>query len=190
MVQDRKSKKYNLEYSTLLIETIKSGSLKSARYLIERGADVNVQNSQGVTPLMFAVAVNADVKFLKFLISHNADTRHKDMSGNTPLTGAVAMGRDKAVEVLLDAGADPDEASSKGYTPVMIAVMTNNERIFSMLMKAGADIYKPHPKGWTVFNLLNTQTAPGIRAVLEKMKPRQKAADKRRIEFPGGDITH
>ena len=188
MVLDRKTKKYRLETSTLLIETIKCKQAEAAKYLVKHGADVNRQNSLGVTPLMFAIMAFDDTDLMEFLIDHKAKIEHKDMTGNTPLSGAVAMGKKAAVKVLLDKGADPDEATSKGYTPVMIAVMANRPEILKMLLNAGADINKPHPKKWTVFQLDQRQMSPEIRGILAQLAPEKPEKKKQRTSFPGVDV--
>ena len=190
MIQDPRTKKYRQEYSNLLIETIKMKKKESAEHLIEKGAKVNSQNSQGVSPLMFAIAMLPDEDFIKYLIKHKADVNHKDMQGNTPLSGAIAMRRNKIVQILLDSGADPDDATSKGLTPIMIAVLSNNLQALNMLLKAGADINKPHPKGWTVFQLDRQRMSPEIRAILKKLEPPKEPSKPRTLSINGVDVIH
>jgi hypothetical protein len=190
MIQDPKTKKYVLQNSTILIEVIKSKRPDIAKFLVNHGADVNKQNSQGVTPLMFSVMAFNDTDLLEFLLKHKANLSHKDMAGNTPLSGAVAMGKLKAVKTLLENGADPDEATSKGFTPVMIAVLSNRAEILKLLLNAGADINKPHPKGWTVFELDRSRMAPEIRATLSRLAPETPKKRKGKVSFPGVDVIH
>jgi ankyrin repeat protein len=162
-----------------------------AVFLIENGADVNQQNSEGVSPLMFAIMWTPDPKFIDFLIKHKAKLEHKDISGNTPLSGAVAMGRKDVVKGLLNSGADPNEANSKGYTPVMIAVMTNKAEILTMLLGAGADITRPHPKGWTVFQLSQKNMTPAVREIINAYAPKKPVQKKKKqtIGFPNVQIV-
>jgi hypothetical protein len=188
MIQDPKTKKYVLQRSTILIETIKCRQADVAKFLVNHGADVNKQNSQGVTPLMFSVMAFDNTDLLEFLLKHKAKLAHKDMAGNTPLSGAVAMAKVDAVKVLLENGADPDEATSKGFTPVMIAVLANRPAILKILLNAGADINKPHPKGWTVFQLDRSRMAPEIRSTLSRLAPEKPKKKKQRTSFPGVDI--
>ena len=191
MVKDRKTGRFRLETSNLLIETIKSKRPDVAVFLIENGSDVNQQNSEGVSPLMFAIMWTPDPKFIDFLIKHKAKLEHKDISGNTPLSGAVAMGRKDVVKVLLNSGADPNEANSKGYTPVMIAVMTNKAEILTMLLGAGADITRPHPKGWTVFQLSQKKMTPAVREIINAYAPKKPVQKKKKqtIGFPDVQIV-
>ena len=188
MVMNPKTKKHSLQTSTLLIEVIKKRKTQSIKHLVKSGADVNAQNSEGVTPLMFTLTYYpSDTEIMEFLIENKAKIKHQDIQGNSTLSGAVALGRKDAVKILLDKGVDPDDATSKGYTPVMIAVMANQLEILKILLNAGADINKPHPKGWTVFQLDPSQLRPEIREILAKLKPEKK---KQGISFPSGvDIT-
>ena len=189
MVMNPKTKKYKLKSSTLLMETIKCRQFKVAEYLVKQGADVNKENSDGVTPIMTAIILSDDTEFLEFLLKHKAKIEHVDLLGNTPLSGAVAVGRKKSVKVLLNNGVDPNVATKKGYTPVMIAVLANRVEIFQMLLDAGAEIGKPHPKGWTVFNLLNQRAMdPRIRKILTSLAPEKPKKKKQRTSFPGVDI--
>ena len=55
-----------------------------ARLLIENGADVNIQNIYGWTPL-FLVATNGRLDIINLLIEFKADPFIKDDEGRTPL---------------------------------------------------------------------------------------------------------
>jgi len=67
------------------------------RYLISKGADVNVHSNGGNTPLHVA-AINpyADAEILRLLISKGADVNAKNGAGKTPLDFA-AMNRNKSM---------------------------------------------------------------------------------------------
>ncbi len=149
MVLNSKTKKHKLKSSTLLMETIKCRQPKIAEYLVEQGADVNKENSDGVTPLMLSIMLSDDTELLKFLIKHKAKIEHIDLVGNTPLSGAVALGRKAAVKVLLNNGADPNVATQKGYTPLIIAMMSSRVDIMQILLDAGANPDDANPKGYT-----------------------------------------
>ena len=55
-----------------------------AQALVEAGADVNLANSQGTTPLM-AAAKKGDVDLLRDLLTHGADRNAKDKKGRIAL---------------------------------------------------------------------------------------------------------
>ncbi len=192
MVMNPRTKKHSLQYSTLLIETIKHKTLKSTEHLVKSGANVNAQNSKGVTPLMFAIICFPDnTDMLEFLIKNRAKIYHQDMEGNTPLSGAIALRRKEAVKILLQNKANPNDATSKGYTPLMIAIQANNPEIFKMLLDAGADINKRFPKtrrvpkGWTVFQLDRSQMHKEIREILQRLQPARKKPKKQQYSGHG-----
>lgn len=62
------------------------------QFLIEKGADVNVKTSGGVTPLHYAATVNyADkdyLRYFKILLDNGADVNIRDVTGQTPLKQA------------------------------------------------------------------------------------------------------
>jgi ankyrin repeat protein len=67
------------------------------RYLISKGADVNVHASGGNTPLhVAAINPHADAEILRLLIANGADVNAKNGAGRTPLDFA-AMNRNKSM---------------------------------------------------------------------------------------------
>ena len=74
------------EYNeTLLHEVAKSGDIETAKYLIEKGANVNAIDLEGETALMYAVRSN-NKKMVKLLNDANADGFAKDFSGRDIFT--------------------------------------------------------------------------------------------------------
>lgn len=87
-------------------------------YLIEKGADVEIQNEDGVTPLHLA----AFTKTALILLEHGADINQKDNRGNTPLHAAVIAGEEhrEMIKFLIDNGADASIINHEGKTPLDI----------------------------------------------------------------------
>jgi ankyrin repeat protein len=79
------------------------------RFLLEHGADPDIRDDQGTTPLMLAVTQNAPAS-VDALIDHHADVNLPNDRGETPLIRAVQMRNLALVRTLLEAGADPDQA--------------------------------------------------------------------------------
>lgn len=80
--------------------------------LIGRGADVNVQNNKGMTPLMCLAG------------SHVGPHKYKY----------------RCVEYLLKAGADVNAQDSEGKTALMYASIKGNPAVIKVLLRAGANI--------------------------------------------------
>lgn len=73
------------------------------RYLLESGADPNIQDKSGKTALMHACMERAGMEVLSLLLSSGADPSLEDHSGSSALVYAVNSGDKDALRVLLDA---------------------------------------------------------------------------------------
>lgn len=92
--------------------------------LLRAGADVNAANRSGITPLMTAIAFDAEsTKILERLLDAGAMVNARDAGGQTPLMHAAHFGRRAAAEILLARGADPTIRDELGRTA---AAMTGN----------------------------------------------------------------
>lgn len=86
-------------------QQIKNNLIQTARILLEQGADPNIADKLGRTPLHRLAGV-AEPKLLKLLIEHGADPQRKDNSNETPLEEAIFYNDDpEATEVFLKHGA-------------------------------------------------------------------------------------
>ena len=79
------------------------------RFLLQKKANPNVQDSRGNTPLMIAVATGF-FEGVSILVTYKANVNLPNASGETPLIRAVQLRNADIVRALLDAGADPDRA--------------------------------------------------------------------------------
>ena len=93
-----------------------------ARWLIERGADVNAaaQNAARVAPLHAAAAVR-DRETMRLLLARGADPDAPQQMDYTPLHGAASRGDIEMGEMLLAAGAQRDARGTDGLTPADVA---------------------------------------------------------------------
>ena len=80
----------------------KDGSV--LRVLLEHGADINVQDDDGWTPLHRA-SYDGALEVVRVLLEHGADVEVKGEDGMTALQEAADYGRDKVVELLREHGA-------------------------------------------------------------------------------------
>jgi len=60
----------------------------TAKFLIEKGAKVNVQDKYGNTPLIFALQSNPEYETIKYMLKVGADPNAKNKFGSTPLSTA------------------------------------------------------------------------------------------------------
>ncbi len=79
------------------------------RFLISRGAAINVQDARGNTPLLLAVNGSCQ-DCIDTLLARRANVNLGNASGETPLIRAVQLRNLALAELLLKAGANPDQA--------------------------------------------------------------------------------
>lgn len=154
--------------SARLMDAAFRGETAAVRALLDEGADANVKNEAGATPLMRAV-YHIDTAAL--LLDRGANVNAKSDDGRTPLLIAAGLSDAAAiVKLLLDRGADPS-ATAPGLvgptTPLTEAAYAGNETVFRLLLDRGADVKRagPGPLGLA----FRAQCMGCVEAVLGKM---------------------
>jgi uncharacterized protein len=85
-------------------------------YLLQKGANPNLADKQGTTPLMLATQLNF-IDGIDWLVKKNAQVDQTNRAGETALILAVQLRNSEAVRTLLKAGANPDKRDSRaGYS--------------------------------------------------------------------------
>jgi len=77
-------------------------------YLLARGADPNLRNERGETPLLIASSLGS-TDMIETLVKHGANVNMGNASGETALIRAVQRRDTTMVRSLIDLGADPDQ---------------------------------------------------------------------------------
>ena len=109
------------------------------RELLERGADPNVRNFRGETPLHRAAIRNPDLDVSRTLIDAGADVNAQDEKGATPLHCAAHNPSTGRAHLLIEAGADVGARDNSGATPLHHAAESGHEAMIVRLVEAGAD---------------------------------------------------
>ncbi len=80
-------------------------------FLLQQGANPNVRDKEGVSPLMLATQLRF-IDGVKILLAKKADVNVANYQGETPLIRAVQLRDSELVRVLLANGADPDQTDT------------------------------------------------------------------------------
>ena len=127
--------------------------LTMSRLLERAEIDVNVQDSQGKTPLYYSAATE-DGAVAKLLLARS-DTRIDLPSyrHGPPLHNAIESRREHIAEMLLDHGANLESKDNRGMRPVHKAILYNQANILRRLLGSEVDVKTPVNDGRTAFNI-------------------------------------
>jgi len=152
---------------TPLLYAARENCLACVEVLLENGADVDLPDPDGVSPLRVAI-MNANWDVAKHLMLAGADVNQWDIYGEAPLFTAIGLytridgGRGSIdplnttdgltiVKALLDRGADPNmqlffrpanvrgSTNTRGSTPLIRAANNGDLEIVNLLLAHGAD---------------------------------------------------
>jgi ankyrin repeat protein len=129
-----------------------------AKYLVEKGADVNsklterMDSSLYETPLSLA-SRNGNLELVEYLLTHNAHINDPEQDNYSPaLIMAIKAGSADIVSLLLDAGANIDSKDGDEST-LMLAIRRGYKRITWLLINAGVDVHASNDTGETAISL-------------------------------------
>jgi len=116
---------------------LRANELPQLEAMLKRGANVNIRDNTGSTPLMYAASVgSADA--MKILLDSGADVNLKSNAETTALMWSVTDIR--KVRLLLEHRADVKTVSKRGRTALFLATLSDpSVDIVRLLVAAGAD---------------------------------------------------
>ncbi len=135
-----------LEYN-LLTAAAKGYSSEIVR-LVEKGADINVETVEGVTPLILAV-VNQKPEAVRTLLSGKPELDTKTLRSETALLIAVKDRNFEISEMLIRAGADMDLSDNHRATPLHYASLYGYYDMVDLLLYYDASVDKRTEEGST-----------------------------------------
>ena len=129
----------NLE--SVLLEAASAGNTDMVRSFLENGANIEIKNDVGATPLIFASA-KGQKEVVALLLDKGANVNAKTSTGITPLMAASAGGYADIVKLLLAKGADVSAKDQQGRTAFSMAEASGDSQVADLL-KSGQNSSVP-----------------------------------------------
>ena len=128
---------------------------------VRGGADLNVRNESGRTPLHWAAPFNTNPDVITRLVELGADPGVGDKWGRTSLHLAAAFNTNPDVIArLVELGADPEARHENEWTPLHLAAANNsNPDVVTRLVELGADGKARTADGETAWDLAQKNEA-------------------------------
>lgn len=160
----------DIDKTKSLIEAVKfSTNLDQIETAIQCGANVNKVDSNGCTPLMFALDTTCGDKdatqympsfgivpqVVDLLTSNGAYVNVADKNGETPLIKAARSKLSDVYDTFIAAEADFDAQDNLGNTALMYGVLSNNEMVVQQILAGNPDRRIKNNDGKTAFDLAN-----------------------------------
>lgn len=137
---------------TLLYKATKNSSKQIVRFLLVKGAEVNIKNSEGSTPLHIVTSAY----IARDLISKGADIYARDNEGKTPLHRRVEFPSVPEVQIikeLIKNGADINAKDNNGRTPLHLAHENSRAPYIKLLFENGANVNAKDKDGATPLHM-------------------------------------
>ena len=115
------------------------GNLEAVKYLVEKGADINVKDMWGETSLHYACR-KGHLEVVKYLVEKGEGIHAKNKYGNIPLYLACQHGHLEVVKYLVEKGADVNAKNKYGNTPLHYACREGHLEVVKYLLKKRADV--------------------------------------------------
>lgn len=125
-----------------------SNVLAIAKVLIASGAEINIRDNSGRTPLVLA-AYSGYPEVAQLLLANKAGVKVKDDAGSTALHWAASFGRQEVAALLLANEAEVDARDNEGATPLHHAAEKGHLDVAALLLANHAEVNAKDNQGAT-----------------------------------------
>ncbi|MDL5386591.1 hypothetical protein QSI17_21295 [Aeromonas hydrophila] len=123
-----------------VLEAIQRGDEAAARRQIEQGVDLNIQDEEGITPLLWLILETKDYKAVELALKVGADPNYKDGFGDNAVCSVVGSKYPELLQVVVDAGGDPNSLDRNGEPAIFNAIGEMRWADIKLLVERGADL--------------------------------------------------
>ncbi|XP_077401158.1 protein phosphatase 1 regulatory subunit 12A isoform X2 [Vanacampus margaritifer] len=136
----KKKTKVKFDDGAVFLAACSSGDTEEVLRMLDRGADINYANVDGLTALHQA-CIDDNPDMVTFLVTHGASINQPDNEGWIPLHAAASCGYLGIAEYLISQGASVGVVNSEGETPLDIAEEEAMEELLqNEINRQGVDI--------------------------------------------------
>ncbi|XP_045776267.1 L-asparaginase 1-like isoform X2 [Maniola jurtina] len=127
-------------FSALLLYAIEHDDDRAIKKMLDMGADVNAENSEGKTVLHEAI-LKGNVPIIEYLLKNGANVHLKTRCGETPLLTAIHKDNHTVINLLKQCGAHLTSADTKSVAEMLsLAARSGSVNRMETLRVAGADL--------------------------------------------------
>ncbi|SPM44542.1 ankyrin repeat-containing protein 16 [Orientia tsutsugamushi] len=143
------------EHGSALHKAISLRDINMATLLLNNGANVNIQDKYGKTPLHSAILFNSHIDMLRLLLNNGADVNLPDMHDTSPLHYIIKVSRCSInrIQPLLDNGGNINLQDGNGETILHTSASYNRRDIVEFLLNNNADVNIKNKSGKTPVHL-------------------------------------
>jgi cytohesin len=125
--------------------------------LIAHGADVNIKDKHGNTPLHWSARLGHQ-DIVELLVESGAEVNALNQSNSSALFDATECHHSNIVEYLLSHGAKVNLRDTEGWTPLLRAFQrSGGDDVVSVLLAYGADVNVRHNRGYSPLHIAVAQ---------------------------------
>jgi len=125
------------QYFKKPIKLIDAENIEEVKQLISKGADINLRNSTGSTPLHYFATKNKEI--CRYLIQKGANIEAEDFENQTPVFSAVKAGNIETTQYFINSNVNINHTDRYGKSLLHVADFSN-ETVTNLLIKKGLDI--------------------------------------------------
>ncbi len=149
------NKPFSFTKTTPLFSAARRNDIEIARMLVEKGADVNVRDDYGMTPLNISIVFHSDGPIVDLLLQNGADPNIPQSSssllfkrlhaqpnepGSTPLMAAASRGNLDLARKLVEQGSNVNDINVSGFRAAHYAVLAGNADLAGYLLNKEATV--------------------------------------------------